>query len=154
MDCSTPGFPVLHYFLEFASLHVHQQCCLIIASSAALFSFCLQSFLASGSFPISHLFASGGQSIGALASASVLPMNIQGWFLLGLNGLIFFESKGLSRVFSITTVRRHQFFSIHSSLWSNSHICTCLLEKPYLWLYRHLSAKWSLCFLIHSLGLS
>ena len=55
MDCSMPCFPVLHYFLEFASIHVHQQCCLIIASSAALFSFCLQSFLASGSFPISHL---------------------------------------------------------------------------------------------------
>jgi len=73
---------------------------LTISSSVALFSFCLQSFPASGSFPVSQLFASGGQSTGASMSASVLPMNIQGWFPLGLTGLISLLSKGLSRVFS------------------------------------------------------
>ena len=87
-------------------------------------------FPTSGSFPMSQLFASGGQSIGALASASVLPMNIQGWFPLGLTGLISLLSKGLPRVFSSTTVWKHQFFSAQPSLWSSSHICTWLLEKP------------------------
>ena len=81
-----------------------------ISSSLVPFS-CLQSFPASGLFPVSQLFASGGQSIGASASASDLPMNIQGWFALGLTGLVSLQSKGLSRVFSNTTVRRHQFFS-------------------------------------------
>ena len=85
------------------------------------------SFPASGSFPVSQLFASGGQSIGALAS--VLPMNIQDWFPLEMTGLILL-SKGLSRVFSNTTVQKHQFFSTQLSLWSNSHIHTWLLEKP------------------------
>ena len=74
-------------------------------------------------FPMSRLFASGGQSIGASASASVLPVYIQGWFLLGLTGLISCQSKGLSRGFS-STIRKHQFFSTQPSLWSNSHICT------------------------------
>ena len=83
---------------------------------------CPQSFSASGSFPMSHLFESGGQSIGA--SASVLPMNIQGWFPLGLIGLISLLSKGLSRVFSTTIVWKHQFFSAQPSLWSSSHIRT------------------------------
>ena len=82
------------------------------------------------SIPISQLFASGGRSIGA--SPSVLPMNIQGWFSLGLTGLISLQSKGLSRVFSSTTIRMHQFFGTEPSLWSNSHICTWLLEKPQL----------------------
>ena len=86
-------------------------CYLTISSSVALFS-CPQSFPASGSFPVSQLFASGGQTIGASASASVLPMNIQDWFPLGLTGLIL-KSKGLSRVFSSTTVRKHQFFRAH-----------------------------------------
>ena len=75
---------------------------------------------------MSWIFATGGQSIGALASASVLPMNIQGWFPLGLTGLISLESKGLSRVFSSTTIWKHQFFSTQSSLWSSSHIHTWL----------------------------
>ena len=79
------------------------------------------------SFLLSWLFPSGGQSIGA--SASDLPMNIQGWFPLGLTGLILL-SKGLSRVFSSTTVQKHQFFGAQPSLWSSSHICTWLLEKP------------------------
>ena len=94
-------------------------CYLTISSSAALF-FCLQSFPASSSFPTSGLFASSGQSIGASASASFLPLNIQDWFPLGLTGLISLLSKGLSRVFSNTTVQQHQFFSAQPSLWSNS----------------------------------
>ena len=89
----------------------------------------IQSFPASGSFPMSQFFASGGQSIRALASASVLPMSIQDWFPLGLTGLISLLSKGLSKVFS-STIQKHQFFSAQLSLWSNSHIHTCLLEKP------------------------
>ena len=89
-----------------------------------------QSFPASGSFPMNQLFASGGQSIGTSALASVLPMNIQGWFPLGLCGLISLQSKGLSRVFSNTIVQKHQFFGAQPSLWSNSHIHTWLLEKP------------------------
>ena len=82
-----------------------------ISSSVAPFSSCPQSFPGSRSFPMNGLFASGGQSIRASASASVLPMNIQGWFPLGLIGLISLLSKGLSRVFSSTTVWKHQFFS-------------------------------------------
>ena len=82
-----------------------------IWSSVIPFSSCLQSFPALGYFPMSHFFASGGQSIGASAPASVLPMNIQDWFTLGWTGLISLHSKGLSRVFSNTTVLKHQFFS-------------------------------------------
>ena len=100
-----------------------------ISSSVILFS-CLQSFSASGAFPMSQFFASRGQNIGDSASASVLPINIQGWFPLGWAGLISLQSKGLSRVFSNTTVQKHQFFSIQLSLWFNSHIYTWLLEKP------------------------
>ena len=81
--------------------------------------------------PVSQLFASsGGQCIGASALASVLPMNIQGWFLLGLSGLISFQSKVLSRVFTNTTVKKHQLFCAQLSLWSNTHIHIWLLEKP------------------------
>ena len=95
-----------------------------------LFSFCLQSSLASASFTLSQqLFASGGQSIGASDSALVLLVNIQGWFPLGWTGWISLQSKGLSRVFSNTTVQNHQFFSTQLSLWSNSHIHTWLLGK-------------------------
>ena len=116
-----------------------------ISSSVIPFSSCPQSFPASGSFPMTWLLASCCQSIGA--SASVLPMNIQSWFLLGLTGLISLQLKGgLSRVFSNTTIWKHQFFGAQPSLWSNSHICTWLLEKPQLWLYGHLSAKGCLCF--------
>ena len=78
------------------------------------------------------------------------PMNTQGWFPLELTGLVSL----LSRVFSSTTIPKHQFFGAQPSLWSNSHIHTWLLEKPYLWLYRLLSTKWCLCFLIHCLDLS
>ena len=101
-----------------------------ISFSVALFSFCLQFFPASRSFSMSQLFTSGGQSIRAKASGSVLPMNIQGWFPLGLTGLISLLFKGLSRVFSSTTIWKHQFFGVHPSLRSNSHIGTWLLEKP------------------------
>ena len=112
-----------------------------ISSSVVPFSSWLQSFPASGSFLMSQFFASGGQSIGASASASVLPMNIQDLFPLGLTSLISLQSKGLSRVFSNTTVQKHQFFGTQLSLWSNSHIHIWLLEKPELWLDRPLSAK-------------
>ena len=101
---------------------------LTISSSASLFSFCLQSFPTSGSFPMCQLFISAGQSIRAWASALVLPMNIQGWFPLGLTCLISLQSKGLSRVFSNTRVQS-PFFGIQPSLRSNSHIHTWLLKK-------------------------
>ena len=93
-----------------------------ISSSATPFSSCLQSFPASGSFLMSWLFTSGGQSAGA--SASVLPMNIQGSLLLGLTGWISLQSKGLSRVLSNTTVQKHSFFGTQPSLWPYSHIHT------------------------------
>ena len=99
------------------SYPLSQWCYLTISSSTALFSFCLQSFPASGSFPISWFFSPGGQSSGASASASVLPMNIQGWFPLRLTGLMALLSKGLSRVFSSTTIRKHQFFGAQPSLY-------------------------------------
>ena len=87
-------------------------------------------FPTSGSFPMTSLFASGGQSIGVLTLASVLPMNIQSLFPLGQTGLISVQSKGLSRVFSSTIMQKHQFFSVQPSLWFNFHIRTWLLEKP------------------------
>ena len=93
-----------------------------ISSSVVPFSSCPQSLPASGSFPMSQFFASGGQSIGASDSASVLPMNIQDWFPLGWTGWISLQFKGHSRVFSNTTVRKHQFFDTQLSLQSNSHI--------------------------------
>ena len=101
-----------------------------ISSSLVPFS-CLQTFPASESFPMSDVFTSGGQSTGALAFASVLPMNIQGWFPLALTGLIFLQSKGLSRVFSSTTIQKRQFFGAQPSLWSNSYIYSWVLEKPW-----------------------
>ena len=100
-----------------------------ISSSVIPFSSWLQSFLASGSFQMSQFFASGGQKIGASASVSVLSMNIQDWFPLGLTGFIL-QSRRLSRVFSSTTVQKHEFFNTQFSWWSNSHIHTWLQEKP------------------------
>ena len=111
------------------SCPLSQWCHAIISSSVFPFSYCHQSFPSSGSFPKSRLFTSGGQIIGASSSASVLPVNIQGWFPLGLSGLISLQSKGVSRVFSNTTVQKHQFFGAQPSLWSNSHIHTWPLEK-------------------------
>ena len=104
-------------------------CYITISSSATPFSFCLQSFPASGSSPMSQLFTSGGQSIGTSASSSVLPMNVQGWFPLWWTGLFSLLSKGLPRVFSSIAVWRHQFFSVQPFWWSSSHIHTWLLEK-------------------------
>ena len=107
-----------------------QWCHPAVSSSVVPFSSCPQSMLASRSFPMSQLFAWGGQSIGASASASVLPMNTQDWSPLGWIGWISLQSKGLSRVFSNTTVQKHQFFSTQLSSQSNSHIQTWPLEKP------------------------
>ena len=132
---------------------LHWWCHPTISSPVTLFSFCLQSSPASGSFPVKKLFASGDQSIGASASASALPMSIQGWFPLRLTGLISLLSKRLSRVFSSTTVRKCQFFGTLPSLRSSSHNCTWLLERSKPWLCGLLLAKWCLCFLTHYLGL-
>ena len=124
LDCSKTGFPVLHYLSEFAQIHVHwvgePPNHLILCSPFPLFL--PPTFPASGSFPISQLFTSGDQSTGASASALVLPVNIQGWFPLGLTVLISLQSRGLSRVFSSTTIQKHEFFSYQPSLWSLTSI--------------------------------
>ena len=112
------------------SCPLSQWCHPTLLSSVVPFSSCLQFFPASGSFQMSQFFTSGGQSIGVSASASVLPMNIQDWFPLELTGWISLQSKGLSRVFSNTTVQKHHFFHIQLSLRSNSHIRIWLMEKP------------------------
>ena len=101
-----------------------------ISSSVVPFSSCLQSFPASGSFPMCQLSASSGQSTGVSALASFLPKKSQGWSPLEWTGWISLQFKGLSRVFSNTTVQKHQLFGAQLSLWSNSHIHTWLLEKP------------------------
>ena len=98
-------------------------------------------FPTSGFNPMSQLFSSGGQNTGASTLPLVFPMNIQDWFLWGLTGLISFQDKGLSRVFSSTTVQKNQFFGTQPSLWSNIHIHTWLLEKPYHWPDKPLLAK-------------
>ena len=115
MDCSTPGFLVHHQLLKLARTHVHWVSDEIHPSHPVIPFFCLQSLPASGSFPMSQFFISG-QSIGASASASVLPKNIQDWFPLGWIGWISLQFKGFSRVFSNTTVQRHQFFGAQLSL--------------------------------------
>ena len=128
MDCNTPGslsIPNSWSMLKFMSIRsmmpsTHLNLC-------CPFSSCLQSFPASGSFPVNWLFALGGQSIRVSASTSVIPMNIQDWSPLGWTSWISLQSKGLSRVFSNTTVQKHQFFSAQLSLWSNSHSQTWLL---------------------------
>ena len=107
-----------------------QWCNPTISSFVGPFSSSLQSFPTSGSFVKNQLFASGGQSIGASASASVFAMNIQDWSPLGLTDLVSLQSKGLSKVFSNTTVQKLQFFSVQPTLWSSSHIHKWLLEKP------------------------
>ena len=112
-----------------------------ISSSVIPFSSWLQSCPASGSFPVSWLFTSGSQSIGASALASVLPKNIQGWFPLRLTALISLQPKGLSRVFCNIKVQSINFMAL-SFLYSPTHVHTWLLEKPSLWLDGPLSAKW------------
>ena len=131
MDCSMPGFSVHHQLPELSQTHVHQ------VSDAIQPSHPLWS--PSPSFNLSQhqglfrwknqFFTSGGQSIGVSPSASVLWVSIQDWFPLGLTGLISLQSKGLSRVFSNTTLQKHQFFDTQPSLWYNSHIYSWLLEK-------------------------
>ena len=131
MNCSTPGFPLLHCLLEFAQTHVHQVNDAIQPSHPLLprpLSSCPQTIPESGSFSMSQLFTSGGQNIRASVSASVLPVNIQGWFP-GLTGLISSLPMVFQEYFS-TTVQKYQFFSSQPSLWFNSHIRTWLLEKP------------------------
>ena len=136
VDWSMPGLPVPHHLPEFAQVHVHwigdavQPSHPMLPSSPAF-----RSSPASGPFPMSQLFASGGQRIGASASASVLSTSILGWFSLRLAGSISELSKGLSRVFSSTTVQKHQFFGAQPPVWSNSHICSWLLENPQPCLY-------------------
>ena len=115
MDCSMPDFPVYHQLLELAQTHVHWVSD-AIQPSHPLSSSSLPAFQTSGSFPMSQFFALGGLSIAVSASASVLPMNIQDWFPLGLIGLISLQSRGLLRVFSNITVQKHPFFSAQLSL--------------------------------------
>ena len=134
-----------------------QWCHPTISSSVAPFSSCPPSFPASGSFPKSWFFASGGQSIGASASASVLPMNSQDWFPLGWTGWISLQSKGLSRVFLSTTALKHQFFGAQPSLWNAVKSSTwekrslCILTWPWplldlcptRWPHLHASVGWA-----------
>ena len=135
MDCSTFSIqarllcPSLSPGLCPNSCPLSGWCYPTISSFVTPFPSCPQSFPALGSFPMSWLFSSGGQSIGGSASTSALPRNTLCWFPSGLTGLISLLSKGLSRVFSNTTVRKQQFFSTQPSSWCNSHIRTWLLEK-------------------------
>ena len=131
MNCSTPGFSVLYYLLEFVQTHVYWVDDAIRSSHPCCPLFLLPSIFPSiRVFSLSQLLTSGEPSIGASASAKFLPMNIYGWFSLGVTGLIFLLSKGLSRVFSSTTVLKIQYSDAQPSSWSNSHIHTWLLEKP------------------------
>ena len=125
--CQAPQDPSVSPRVCLNSHPLSQWCHLSILPSAAPFSFNLSQ---NQSFSMSRLFAPGGQRIGAAASAAVLPMNVQGCFPLALTGLISLQSKGLSRVFSSTTIWKHQFFSTQPSLWTNFDIHTWLLEKP------------------------
>ena len=146
MDCSTPGLPVHHNLPEFAQVHVHyfddaiQPSHPLSLSSPSAFNLSQHQ---AKSFPVSQLTASGGQRIGA--SASVLPMNIQGWFPLGLTGLTSLLSKGLSRVFSNSPIQKHQFFGTQPFLWFNSHIYMQLLKRSSRllqpWLYKTFAGK-------------
>ena len=134
MDCSTPGFLVHHQLPEHAQIQtVMPSNYLILCRPLPLLP---SIFPALGSFLMSQFFASGGQSIGASASASVLPMNIQDWFPLLLTGLISLQFKGLSRVFSNTIIQKHQFFGSQLSSWSHSHIYTLsyflLIKLPWI----------------------
>ena len=123
------------------SCPLSQWCHPTISSSVVPFSSCPQSLPASGSSPMSQLFTWGGQSIGVSASTSVLPMNTQDWSPLGWTGWLSLQSKGLSSIFSNTTLQKHQFFCAQLSSPSNSHIHTWPLEKPYPWLDGPLLAK-------------
>ena len=150
-----PGLPVPHHLPEFAQVHVQgignafQSSHPLLPSSPSAFNLSQHQ----GLFQWVHCSPTslvGDQSIGGSASASVLPMSIQGWFPLRLTGLISLLSEGLSRIFSNTTVWKHQFFNTPTSSWSSSHNCMRLLERPSPWLYGTLLAKWYLCFLTQS----
>ena len=131
MNRSTPGLPVHHQLTEFTQTHVRRVGDAIQTSHPLSSpSHPAPNPSQSGSFPMSQLFSWGGPSIGVSASASVLPMNTQDWSRLGWTSWISLQSKGLSRVFSNTTVQKHQFFGAQLSSQSNSHIHTWLLEKP------------------------
>ena len=133
LDCSKPSFPVLHQLPELAQTHIHWVSD-AIQPSHPLLSPSAPAFNLSQHQGLFQFFTSGGQSTGASASASVLPVNIQDWFPLGLIDLISLQSKGLSRVFSNTTVQKHQFFGAQLSLLYKFHIYTWLQKKPLLWL--------------------
>ena len=149
------GFLVLHCLPEFAQIHVHW----VSDAVSNHLILCCPVLLLPSVFPSIRVFSN------ELAlhirwpkywsfNFSLSPSkNIQGWFPLGLTSLISLQSEGLSRVFSSTTIRKHQFFSAQLSLRSNSHICTWPLEKPQLWLHGPWAAKWCLCFVICYLGL-
>ena len=144
-ECSTPSFPDLHQLPEFAQAHVHwaiQPPHPLLSPSPPAFNLSQDQ----------RLFQWGGQRIGVSVSASVLPVNNQSWFPLGLTGWISLQSKALSGVFSNTIVQKHQFLGAQLSLWSNSHIHTWPLEKPKLWLDGPLLAKYCLCFLLRCLA--
>ena len=150
MDCGMPGFSVFHCLPEFVQIHVHWVGD-TIQPSHPLSTPSLPAFNLSQHQGLFQWVNSSHQVAKVLElqpKPSVLPMNIQGWFPLGLIALISLKSKGLSRVFYSTTIWKHQFFGTQLSLWSNCHICTWLLEKPHFWLCRPLLAKSCLCFLI------
>ena len=155
LDCSTPGSSVLHYLPEFDQTVFHWVSDVIQPSHPLVspFSSCPQSFPASGSFPLSQLFTTGGQSIAASASTSVLPVNIQGWFCLGLTGLISLLSRGLKSLL--------QYHNSKASILRCSAFFTGQFSYPYMTTAKTialtrqiLSAKWCLCFLICYLGWS
>ena len=136
MDYSTPGFPIHHQLPELAQTHVHWVNDDVQPSYLVILFSCLQSFPASGSFSMCQHFQTGGQKKKKVARVLKLHLQHQsfqwiftGWFALRLTGLIL-QSKVPSRVFSNTTVQKHQFFSAQLSLWPNSHINTWLIEKP------------------------
>ena len=150
MDCSTPGFLVLHSLSPGACSNpcpLSRWCHSIISPSVIPFS-CPQSFPASVSFQMNQLFTSGGQSIGASASASVHPMSIKGWFPLGLTGL---QSKGLLRVFSSATIQNHQFLVV-SFLYDPTLTSVRGNWKNHSFDYKDLCQQSDVCFLIHCLG--
>ena len=134
MDCSMPGLPAPHYLSKVSQVDV----CPAVSSSVTLFSFCPPSSPASRTFPMSQLLVSDDQTIGASASASVLPISIQSWFPFRLTGLVSLLSTGLSGVLSSTRVWKHQFLGVLPSLWSSSHNRTWPLGRPQPWLLRGL----------------
>ena len=131
MNRNMPGLPIHHQFPEFTQTHVHRVSDAIQPSHSLLSpSSPAPNPSQHQSLPMSQFFTLDGQIIGASASASVLPVNLQDWFPLGLPGWISLLSKGLLRIFSNTTIQKHQFFGAQLSLWSNSYIHTWLMEKP------------------------